>query len=645
MVVQPSSSFCILKGPLKFILIFFLTFLILTKAGTQTNQDLTNKFPMTLAPGMKNVNAKNHLIIIESQSNKIHLKNIIDFVRTQYRSTKDLKRVEKMKNGRHNYWLILPFSLQGNLSMDIAYFAGGSQLDSLWVLDQHYIATQKHKIPLYNFKLDLTKKIKSGDLKGIGLKLQSSDSYIILNMKNYGYSDYSYPYISDAAFFDQWYFETYLNKFIFFLFITGIELGLIMYLNIQYILLRRKYLLWYIIYVTAQSLPNLDFLLWSFSDTLPVPYSWFHFKMFHLMSIVISYTAFIKVMLEKEIKVFNVIFYSLAGICILFFGIDLLLLFLNMDFYSYQIYSILRSSTSIVCLSSLLYLLITQNSKNVKPLFIGTFILIFFEIIGWFFLYEIRSYVINIGILVEFIFFSYILSMKIKNQEMETVFIKDQNYKLIEQQNEIKQSIARDLHDEVGSIITKLNLQLQLDKEKQYNVNEKNTLQKYQWSVQKISLGLKDLINVISEENTNFKELVATTRSLVNEYFENTNLTIHFTDNVSTVKGQNDQIEFKLKRNIHAMVKEILQNILKHSQADTVWFDIQMTNNNSISFTVSDNGIGFKYSFNLHGHGLKNIEKRTTDINAQLSIVSNPGSGTSIKIEIPLKSINGPFHY
>ena len=178
---------------------------------------------------------------------------------------------------------------------------------------------------------------------------------------------------------------------------------------------------------------------------------------------------------------------------------------------------------------------------------------------------------------------------------------------------------------------------MQLDKEKQHNVNEKNSLQKYQWSVQKISLGLKDLINVISEENTNFKELVASTRTLVNEYFENTNLTIHFTDNVSTIKRQNDQIEFKLKRTIHAMVKEILQNILKHSQADTIWFDIQMTNNNSLSFAVSDNGIGFNYSFNLQGHGLKNIEKRATDINAQLSILSHPGSGTTIKIEIPLK--------
>lgn len=229
--------------------------------------------------------------------------------------------------------------------------------------------------------------------------------------------------------------------------------------------------------------------------------------------------------------------------------------------------------------------------------------------------------------------------------EKETILIKDQNYKLIEEQNEIKHSIARDLHDEVGSIITKLNLQLQLDKEKQHNVNEKNSLQKYQWSVQKISLGLKDLINVISEENTNFKELVASTRTLVNEYFENTNLTIHFTENISTIKGQNDQIGFKLKRTIHAMVKEILQNILKHSQADTIWFDIQMTNNNSLSFAVSDNGIGFNYSFNLQGHGLKNIEKRTTDINAQLSIVSHPGSGTTIKVEIPLKSTNGPFHY
>ncbi len=645
MSIQSYLTYIYIDKTLKGLLFFYLIFLITCIGYTQAQQINSGYLPFLITPGMKDKNTKDHVIIIESNSNKIDLSYVLDFVKHPNPLKDSLKIVDTIYNGKNNYWLLLPFTIKTNENIDIAYHAWGSQLDSIWVLDENYNTTQKHKIPLNNFKLDLTDKIKVADLKGLGLRLQTREKYIMMHLKHYGYSEASYPHITDATIYSNWYLETHFTKFIFFLFLTGIELGLIIYLTIQFILLRRNYLLWYVIYVIAQTLPNLDYLLWSFSEAMPLPYSWFHFKMFHLCSIVISYLLFIKSMLDKEIKAFNYTYYTLAGICFIFFFTDLLLLFNHQDYYSYFIYSILRSTTSISCLLILLYLLITEKVKNIKLLLIGTLILLSSEMIGWFLLYNIRSYIINIGILVEFIFFTYVLSLKIKNMEKETILIKDQNYKLIEEQNEIKQSIARDLHDEVGSIITKLNLQLQLDKEKQHNVNEKNSLQKYQWSVQKISLGLKDLINVISEENTNFKELVASTRTLVNEYFENTNLTIHFTENISTIKGQNDQIGFKLKRTIHAMVKEILQNILKHSQADTIWFDIQMTNNNSLSFAVSDNGIGFNYSFNLQGHGLKNIEKRTTDINAQLSIVSHPGSGTTIKVEIPLKSTNGPFHY
>lgn len=645
MSIQTYLTFNFIDKLLKVLLFFYFIFMISCIGYTQAQQYNSGYLPFLITPGMKVESTKYHLIIIESNSNKINLSYVLDFIKHPNSLKDRLKFTDTINNGKNNYWLLLPFTIKTKETIDIAYQVWGSQLDSIWVLNENFNITQKHKIPLNNYKLDLTDKIKVADLKGIGLRLQIKEKYIMMHLKNYAYSEACYPLITDAKVYSKWYFETHFTKFIFFLFLSGIELGLIIYLTIQFILLRRNYLLWYVIYVIAQTLPNLDYLLWSFSDIVPLPYSWFHFKMFHLCSIVISYLLFIKSMLDKEIKAFNYTYYTLAGICFIFFFTDLFLLFYNQDYYSYLIYSILRSTTSISCLLILLYLLITEKVKSIKLLLIGTLILLSSEMIGWFVLYNIRSYIINIGILVEFIFFTYILSLKIKNMEKETLMIKDQNYKLIEEQNEIKQSIARDLHDEVGSIITKLNLQLQLDKEKQHNINEKNTLQKYQWSVQKISLGLKDLINIISEENTNVKELVTSIRIIVNEYFEHTDLAINFQDNVSHKITETLQIEFRLKRTIHAMVKEILQNILKHSNADSVWVEVTMNNDYLLSVSITDNGEGFDMVTIHDGHGLKNIVKRAKEINAIFSINSTTNKGTSVIIQIPLKNTDGSFYY
>lgn len=63
--------------------------------------------------------------------------------------------------------------------------------------------------------------------------------------------------------------------------------------------------------------------------------------------------------------------------------------------------------------------------------------------------------------------------------------VKSENIELIKKQEELKQSIAQDIHDEVGSIITKLNLELQLDKLKNNDPIQLKAISHYQNYVEK----------------------------------------------------------------------------------------------------------------------------------------------------------------
>jgi len=88
---------------------------------------------------------------------------------------------------------------------------------------------------------------------------------------------------------------------------------------------------------------------------------------------------------------------------------------------------------------------------------------------------------------------------------------------------------------------------------------------------------------------------------------------------------------------IYRLLKEIINNTLKHSRAGTlsINLDCQPT-----TFLIKsyDNGIGFRKQdkTNTTGVGLKIMESRVSQLNGKMKIQSIPGKGTSFVISIPL---------
>src|SRR5690606_31189859 len=100
----------------------------------------------------------------------------------------------------------------------------------------------------------------------------------------------------------------------------------------------------------------------------------------------------------------------------------------------------------------------------------------------------------------------------------------------------------------------------------------------------------------------------------------------------------NDQHIENLSNNkkliVYRIVQEQINNILKHSKATEAQIELK-TIKNRLHLIIKDNGVGFDPRKKSKGIGLNNIISRVEMQNGKMEIISAPGSGCLLKIEIP----------
>jgi signal transduction histidine kinase len=92
----------------------------------------------------------------------------------------------------------------------------------------------------------------------------------------------------------------------------------------------------------------------------------------------------------------------------------------------------------------------------------------------------------------------------------------------------------------------------------------------------------------------------------------------------------------ELERQIYYCCLEALQNVLKHSGARHAWIRLRRKPD-AIRFEVVDDGRGLDLSRATIGQGLRNMADRLWSLGGRLSISANPGGGTCVRGEIPIR--------
>ena len=199
----------------------------------------------------------------------------------------------------------------------------------------------------------------------------------------------------------------------------------------------------------------------------------------------------------------------------------------------------------------------------------------------------------------------------------------------------IRNRIARDIHDEIGSGLSKIAL-LSGGMERKYSANEE--LHKSSSRIQQLSRELirsmGEIIWAVNPGNDSVSSLFAYLRAYLNQFSEETNIETQIELKANHKEMLQYQLNPELKRNILMVTKESLNNIQKHSGATKVIFGLEVQSV-AIRLLIQDNGKGIqgKPEFN-QGNGLKNMQKRTSELKGKISI--DEQQGLRILLEIPL---------
>ena len=194
---------------------------------------------------------------------------------------------------------------------------------------------------------------------------------------------------------------------------------------------------------------------------------------------------------------------------------------------------------------------------------------------------------------------------------------------------QMRQQIASDLHDDLGADITRLTLlarQLELrgnNGNEQFSMiaklgsNLRDTLSHIIWSTDPKLDDVKSLILSITEYGSEMLQLAG-----IEVKFE-----IHETNEAIQLNPQ-------IRQNVWLMVKEIIQNCVKHSKATEAFIRINQTDN-FLKINIEDNGRGIDFEAEGNkGRGLENLRYRAEKIDAYLSIESEQRAFTKIGFKV-----------
>ena len=202
-------------------------------------------------------------------------------------------------------------------------------------------------------------------------------------------------------------------------------------------------------------------------------------------------------------------------------------------------------------------------------------------------------------------------------------------------QEQERQRISRELHDDLGQALTThllalRNLQedLSLPVEKIFERLQSLHDQSYEMLV-KIRTLARDLRPPVLDT----LGLKVAMQTYCTEFTRRTHLPVIFEADTSL-----PQFPDVYNITLYRVLQEALTNIIKHAQASQVWVDLS-AEDDFVNLTVQDNGIGFsEEESKSNGIGLTGLRERITIAGGTLNINSTPKLGTILSAQFPLSN-------
>ena len=197
----------------------------------------------------------------------------------------------------------------------------------------------------------------------------------------------------------------------------------------------------------------------------------------------------------------------------------------------------------------------------------------------------------------------------------------------------IRNNIARNLHDDIGSTLTSINILSKVAMQQaETNVTAQSNLQKIKDRSADIMERMNDIVWAINPANDALEKIVLRMKEFGAELCEQAGIGFNFEEDneLKTIK-----LSLSQRNNLYLIFKEALNNAVKYSNASLIKTMLRREQS-GLCLLITDNGKGFVMNEASPGNGLKNMLSRAREMQASVQIQSASQSGTSIRLVIPI---------
>lgn len=220
---------------------------------------------------------------------------------------------------------------------------------------------------------------------------------------------------------------------------------------------------------------------------------------------------------------------------------------------------------------------------------------------------------------------AYITEKQTLQQEYEADLLKTQ----LEVQEQTMKTIAADLHDNIGQLLSLTSLTLG-----SIVIDDEKALKKLDDSQQLVRRSIKELrqlANLLHGEKIVENGLVDAINYEVEWLKKSGTYEVEFENNIE----EEEKISAEKSLILFRLLQEVINNIIKHSGATKISINLSQLEQNLL-LSISDNGIGFiPDEVSKAGMGLSSLSRRTKSIHGELDIISAPDKGTTIAVKVP----------
>ncbi len=197
--------------------------------------------------------------------------------------------------------------------------------------------------------------------------------------------------------------------------------------------------------------------------------------------------------------------------------------------------------------------------------------------------------------------------------------------------------LARDLHDELGALLTSAKLDAARIKSRLGNTAP-DAMERLNHLVEALNGGIalkRRIIEDLRPSALSNLGLVTTLEILAREFAERADIQVHCELAPVNLKPSAELVVYRL-------IQESITNISKYAKATQVWLKLT-SHDGQVSVSVRDDGVGFDATQKpKSAYGLVGMRFRVEAEGGMLAIVSAPGRGTDIQATLPETNLDEP---